>query len=428
MSDSSKSVYIEIEQLCIGIYIYLDLGWLEHSFTLNNFKIKDIEQIATIKQLGLKKIRIDPERSDTKPLPSPSQEAAVVEVNPPLPSAEENEAAQAKKTRVQRLAKIREAIALCEKQFVKASSTLKNINHNIHSQPKEAYYEADQLVQQMIAVLLAEKDVAIHLMNDKVAGEDIYFHSMNVAVLAMMLAKEIGLSNEEIQWLGVGCLFHDIGKTQIPDRVLLKTEPLTRTEQSLIYQHCGYGDVIAGKMGLPQPVRDIILQHHEYMDGSGYPRQLAEDKISVLARIVAIVNTYDNHCNHLNPLDSLSPYEALSHMFAHQRKLFDQSQLSEFVRCMGVYPPGTLVSLSNQMMGMVVSVNSSKPLRPSVLVYDPAVPKNEAVILDLLDEPAINVSACLKAKQLPPEVYNYLSPRKRVTYFFDASKSKTAMR
>ncbi|MGP1685025.1 MAG: HD-GYP domain-containing protein, partial [Giesbergeria sp.] len=130
----------------------------------------------------------------------------------------------------------------------------------------------------------------------------------------------------------------------------------------------------------------------------------------------------DNHCNRANPADSLTPFEALSMMFKQQRHLFDPVPLNMFIRCMGVYPPGTLVKLSDDTLGMVISINSGKPLRPSVLIYDVSVPKNEAIILDLSHETDIEISASLKPSQLSAQAYEYLSPRKRMSYFFDAPK------
>ena len=422
MSHKPVPVHIGIEQLCVGLYIHLDLGWLDHSFPLNSFKITSDAQIAAIRQLGLKKIRTNPARSDCPPLPLPA--ASMIPAAPvaALPSAADIDAMQVKRARVERLMALRATAARCEKQLQKAADTLKNINRNIFSRPQEAFRDADELVQQMLDSLLTDKDIAIHLMNDKISGEEVYHHSLNVAVLALMLARELGMAPDAIRHLGVGCLFHDIGKVEIPDRIVQKTEALTRAEQNILHQHCHYGEAIGKRLGLSRDALDIVVQHHEFADGSGYPAGLKGEQISALAGIVSIVNTYDNLCNQPNHNDSLSPFEALSYMFAQQRKLFSAGPLTVFIRCLGVYPPGTLVSLSNDMLGMVVAANSSKPLRPCILVYDPDVPKGEAIILDLLQEPDIHVSASLKPKQLAPEVYEYLSPRQRMNYFFDAPK------
>ncbi|MCU6432509.1 HD-GYP domain-containing protein [Undibacterium sp. Jales W-56] len=427
MNVPNITVNIPVEQLCIGLYIHLDIPWLDHSFARNSFKISNQEQLLALKKLGLKTIRVSPSKSDCRPLPPPK--------NPETPapaddsgatepiSAEEQARIDAKKARIDRLVAERAAIAECEKQFLKAAGALKNITRNLFSRPQEVFRDADQLVDQMLDSLLRDKDIAIHLMNDKIGGEDVYYHSLNVSVLAMMLAKEMGLPPADIKQLGMGCLFHDIGKVEIPDRVVNKTEALTRAEQNLLQQHCQYGEPIANKIGLPKAALDILLQHHEHVDGSGYPKQLKGEQISPLARIAAIVNAYDNHCNRPNPVDSLSPYEALSYMFAQQRKLFDLGPLNLFIRCLGIYPPGTIVRLSDGTLGMVVSVNSGQPLRPGVLIYDPNIPKTEAIILDLSSEPELDISESLKPKQLAPEVYEYLSPRKRMSYFIDAPKN-----
>ena len=428
MSKKSPPVHIQPEQLCVGIYVHLDLGWLDHSFPLNSFKISSLAQIAAIRQLGLKKIRVNPARSDCRPLPLPAAGMSPVATAAALPSAEDLRVIEAKRARIERLVDLHATAARCEKQLLKAAGTLKNINRNIFSRPQEALKEASELVQHMLDSLLIDKDIAIHLMNDKVSGEELYHHALNVAVLAMMLGRELGLPAGDIRHLGTGCLFHDIGKVEIPDRIVLKTQALTRAEQNILHQHCHYGEAIGKKIGLPREVLDIIVQHHEYADGSGYPSGLRGDQVSVLASIVSIVNSYDNLCNQPNPNDSLSPFEALSCMFAQQARLFSAGPLNVFIRCLGVYPPGTIVSLSNGMQGMVVSVNSDKPLRPGILVYDPDVPKGEAIILDLAHEVDIHVSSSLKPKQLAPEVYEYLSPRKRMNYFFDAPKTHAAPR
>ncbi len=420
--DTPATLTISVDRLCVGLYVHLDMSWLDHTFARNSFILKNAEQIAAIKRLGLDQIRVEPGRCLARPLPLPPASEALKQTEVFAPSDEEIALINEKKARIEKILAERAAIAECEKEFAKAASTLKNIERNLFSKPVDAFADADKLVQKMLDSLLADKSIAIHLMNDKIAGEDAYFHSLNVSVLAMMLAKDLALPAEDIKAIGIGCLFHDIGKVEIPARIVNATTPLSRAEKNLLQLHCQYGFNVVSKLGLPKGALDIIEQHHEYMDGSGYPHHLSGEKISVLARIVCIINTYDNHCNRPNPADSLTPFEALSMMFKQQRHLFDPVPLNMFIRCMGVYPPGTLVKLSDDSLAMVISINSGKPLRPSVLVYDASVPKSEAIILDLSQETDIEISASLKPSQLSPEAYDYLSPRKRMSYFLDAPK------
>ncbi len=134
---------------------------------------------------------------------------------------------------------------------------------------------------------------------------------------------------------------------------------------------------------------------------------------------MAIADAYDNHCNHPDPEESFTPYLALSFMFTQQKKLFDKDLLALFIRCLGVYPPGTVVQLSNGAIGMVMAVNPDNQLCPSLVLYDPQIPKKEALIIDLADEPDLKVEKSIRLKHLPQEIFDYLSPRTRITYFVE---------
>jgi len=421
---------ISIDQLCVGLYVILDVGWLSHSFARNSFRIKSADQIEAIKSLGIKTVRIETTLCTSKPLELNKATSASVATTEQEnrkdiaePTQEEMALINAKKERIEKLVAERVAIDRCEKVYQKAATSIKNISRNLFSRPEEAFNDASQLTQQMLDSLLSEKDIAIHLMNDKIAGEEAYFHSLNVAILSMMLARECSFQPQDIKTLGMGCLFHDIGKVEIPDRIVNARHELSKAEQNLLQLHCAYGVKIGEKIGLPKGAIDIIRQHHEFADGSGYPEHLTSDKTSILAKVVCIVNTYDNLCNRPNPADSLSPYEALVHMFSHMRKQFDEAPLKIFIRCMGVYPPGTIVKLNDGTYAMVVSVNSGKALRPTVLIYDQSVPKDEAIILDLSNDPNLEVKESVKPDMLPRDVYAYLSPRKRMTYYFDPQRA-----
>ncbi|MDP2878851.1 MAG: HD-GYP domain-containing protein [Sulfuricella sp.] len=426
MPPKDTSHFVNVDQLQPGIYIYLDLHWVDHPFGFNSFKIKSQNQIQTLKQLKLTKVRYDPDKSDAQPLPKALQDTSS---NPPAESdpfsQEEKQAIQAKHARIERLKQQREIFALVEKQFIKAAGTAKKVTNNLLVRTQESIDEANQLVQQMMDIFLSDRDVAIHVMNDKIGMEETYVHALNVTVLSLIVAKDMKLSPEEIKLLGLGALFHDIGKKEIPSQVVLKIDPLTKAEREFLRMHCEYGVNIAKKVGFPPPVMEIIYQHHECHDGSGYPRGLRGDQISTLSQIVAIVNAYDNLCNHTDIANSLTPHEALSLMFAQQRAKFAPVPLNVFIHSLGVYPPGTVVKLSNEVLAIVTSVNASRPLKPIVLIYDPQIPKSEAMLIDLEMEPDINISKAMRPAQLPREVYDYLSPRKRITYYFDSPQTSS---
>jgi putative nucleotidyltransferase with HDIG domain len=412
--------YVGVEQLEVGMYVYIDLKWFQHPFAFNNFKIKDAEQIATIRGLGLKRVRFDPSRSDSKPSAREAEQsaAAVVADEPVL---KEHPALAAKRALIEKIKVQREAAARIEHAFVDTAKTIRDVEKNLLSDPEKTVAQASKLVGQIADSILSAPELAIHVMGDKIGGEELYFHALNVTMLSLMVAREIRLPQEAVQPLGMGALFHDVGRREIPDKVLMKMEPLTQAEQNLYEMHCQYGIDIGRKLGFLPAVLAIIGEHHELYDGSGYPKGLKGEAINLLARIVAIANYYDKLCNPVNVLNALTPHEALATMFAKLRTRFDSRLLQVFVRCLGVYPPGTVVQLSNGVIGMVATINTARPMKPMVVVYDAEIPKDEALLVDLESEVEVNIAKALRPGQLPREIYTYLNPRKQVSYYFDAS-------
>ena len=425
-SATQGSFYVSAEQLRVGIYVFIDLPWFQHPFTLNSFRIGSEEQLRELRALGEARFRYDPERSDACPVPLASTPPPVE----PPPAAQEEEAAPreenpqlaAKQERMRVLAEHRRRIEQVDKAFLKSAGILRNLNRNLMSKPNETLQEMGRLVDQMVLAFLEHPEVTLHVMSEKCGGDETYSHGLNVSVLSMMLTKGLDFSPAQARILGLGALLHDIGLIEVPDRVLKKRpDEYTKPERDLRAMHCEFGLRIGKQLGLSPDVLAIIFQHHEMADGTGYPLGVKLEKISMPARVVALVNFYDNLCNPLDLAQAMTPHEALSFMFGQRRNKFDAAILQQMIRCLGVYPPGSIVSLSNDAIAMVVSVNPAKPLRPWVMLYDERVPKDEAILLDLEQETEINITKALRPGLLPPATYAYLSPRKRVTYFFDSS-------
>ncbi len=419
MPPPEQEHYISPAQLRVGLYIHLDLSWLEHPFSFNSFKIKSEDQIRTLRSLKLGRIRYDPGRSDTPPYPHAPAAAAADTSASLRAEATADPAVAAKQQSIERLQRMREKVARTEKAFLKAAGVMRNINRNLMTRPRESLAEAGGLVEQMVQAFLESPDVTLQVMGERCGGEEVYFHALNVSILAMMLARDMGFDAQEGRQLGLGGLLHDIGLMQVPDRIRMKTGPLTQAEENLRRMHCEYGVEMGHRLGLPPEVLAVIGQHHECVDGTGYPQGLRGEAISPMARVVALVNHYDKLCNPTDVGKALTPHEALSQMFAQARSRFDARALQVMIHHLGVYPPGTLVRLSNEALALVSSVNPRRPLRPWVVVYDPQVPKEEAIMLDLEHEPEVNISKAIRPSQLHAEIYGYLSPRRRITYYFE---------
>ena len=244
---------------------------------------------------------------------------------------------------------------------------------------------------------------------------------MNVTVLSMMVGRELGIFSEDMKALCLGALFHDIGKSKIDIKVLVKDEDsMTKPERDFLRLHPKYGvDILAASEGLPKLSLMIVYQHHENLDGSGYPKGVSGAQIHHLSKMITIANAYDSLCNRRNPADSLTPYEAISSMFVKRKNVLDQRMMTIFIRCLGIYPPGTIVELNNGVIGLVIAVDPENQLNPSISIYDPEIPKSEALIVDLKNEPNLQIVKSIRPSALSKEIYDYLSPRERISYFVD---------
>jgi HD-GYP domain-containing protein (c-di-GMP phosphodiesterase class II) len=240
-----------------------------------------------------------------------------------------------------------------------------------------------------------------------------------VTVVSLLLGKAMGLPESELLHLGQAAFLHDMGKTLMPDRVRWLEDNFSTAEYKLYQEHVTQSVAVGKNMALSSPVMLAIAQHHELADGSGFPARLKGESMSQGAHILSLVNRYDNLCNPSRPVSALTPHEALALIFAQLKTRFDSVALSAFIRMMGVYPPGSVVQLSDDRYAMVVSVNSARPLKPRVIVHDPAVPKHEALILDLERHPQMSIRRSIKPVSLPAAALDYLAPRPRVCYFFE---------
>ncbi|MEW6164851.1 MAG: HD domain-containing phosphohydrolase [Pseudomonadota bacterium] len=447
----SEARFIDVADLRIGLYVYLDLGWMQHPFALNNFKITSRDQIDTILKLGLNRVRWSPEKSDPEPgaaattaqpttavaapekvsaggtatasadTPNPAVAIAVEDGDCAASEAVSSEA-ETRQQRRERLSSQRESLEVCERQFATAARSYRLVVEEVRNRPEAARQQAEQAIGAMVGKMLEQEESAIRLLSEN-AGEKASMHCLNVTVISLLMGRAMGLDAATLNELGIGCLLHDIGKIELPERLRWSDTQFSQAERKIYHEHVARGVALAQAMKLSPGALAVIAQHHELADGRGYPRQLTGDKITPLARIVALVNHYDTLCNPANPALAVTPHEALSQIFAQMKRQFDPQALTQFIRMMGVYPPGSVVELSDGRFALVVSVNSARPLKPHVVVFDARVPREEALVEDLEHTPDLGIRRSLKPLQLPKAAFDYLSPRQRMCYFFERARS-----
>ena len=416
-----ETKFIDVSRLKIGLFVHLDLGWMDHPFPLNSFLIRNQEQIDIIRSLDIEQVRYSPEKSESVPAPASTASAAPAPV--PAPKEVEAETPEAAAARLRRdlLANQRASLHACERQFTQATQTYKHVLETVYAQPKISHDHAENLIKEFLGEILGEEEAAIRLLSEK-AGDKTSLHAINVTIISLLLGKACGLSKPEMLDLGIGALLHDMGKMDLPDRLRWHDDQHTSAERQIYQEHVAHGVNLARKMDLSKDAMLIIAQHHEYADGTGYPNRIQAEKMSQLSKIISLVNRYDNLCNPSNPAIAITPHEALSQMFAQHKSQFHAPTMTLFVRMMGIYPPGSVVQLTDERYALVVSVNSARPIKPRVVIHDPHVPRDEALVINLETEPDLGIRRSLKPLQLPKAAYDYLSPRKRLCYFFERGR------
>jgi len=414
MSLTSSTETIDVSDLRIGMFIHLDGGWMSHPFPLSSFKITSQDQLVALRATGLRLLRWSPEQSDPEP---PTAAAQPEPADKPEPTPEQVEA-RARRAHREMLSAERQALAACERQFGEAVRASRQVFDGVVVQPDVARLGAQALVGQLVDKMVGAEDMCIRLLSEG-AGDRANAHAVNVSVISLLMGRSFGLTAAEMMDLGVGALLHDVGKLEIPDRYRHREEGFNAAENKLYESHVAHGTAQARRLRLSPEAAVIVAQHHEFSDGSGFPLGINNDRTTVLSRIVALVNVYDNLCNPANPAKGLTPHEAVALMFAQGRARYDPAIIGAFIKMMGVYPAGSVVQLTDDRFALVVGVNSSRTLRPRVLVHDPKVPRDEALILDLETVSGLGIRRSLKPLALPEAALGYLSPRPRVHYFFE---------
>ncbi|MCU7968506.1 MAG: HD-GYP domain-containing protein [gamma proteobacterium symbiont of Bathyaustriella thionipta] len=195
-------------------------------------------------------------------------------------------------------------------------------------------------------------------------------HSMNVCVLSVALGRYIGLPEKELQDLGLCGMLHDMGKILIPDKVLNKPGKLTGKEVKIMKYHTVLGLKILKKSKgrVPLSVIDTAYSHHERVDGKGYHRGVGQEKITRETRIVAIADMYDALTSDRVYRKGCSHLEAIDIMNNMSGKHLDYALMLKFIECLSVYPPGSIVQLTNDEIAIVIEVNQDEKLRPKVII------------------------------------------------------------
>ncbi|EOD00486.1 HD-GYP domain-containing protein [Caldisalinibacter kiritimatiensis] len=260
----------------------------------------------------------------------------------------------------------------------------------IIKQRQEYIKSIGDISKSIIDEILQKKDIMINLVDIKSADSYTYQHSVNVAVLSLILGIELQLNKFELYDLCVGAMLHDLGKVLIPEDILNKPGELTDEEFDVVKEHTVKGyEYLKNSLDISASARMIILQHHEKVNQEGYPNHLDGNKINKLAKIVAIADVYDALTSDRPYRKAMSPSEALELIMASGGTHFDYNMVKVFATKIIPYPVGTLVKLSNDAIAVVEKVHPDFPLRPVVKVLTRKDINGNDIYIDLMQDISI---------------------------------------
>lgn len=225
------------------------------------------------------------------------------------------------------------------------------------------------LVESIMDDLSAREDAMIMLMNINSMDHYLYRHSLNVCIYTVLLGQIHGYSKDELLMLGLGALLHDIGKTQIPLSLLSKPGKLTDEEYEQMKTHTETGfNMLKKEPGIPLLSAHCAYQHHERLDGSGYPRGIKGDEIHEFGRWLGIVDSFDAMTTHRVYRSAMLPHQALEVLYTGSGHWYEKSKLEVFRDRVVIYPLGMTVKLSTGQRGVVAKINHDIPQRPIIRV------------------------------------------------------------
>jgi HD-GYP domain-containing protein (c-di-GMP phosphodiesterase class II) len=398
---------VEVADLELGMYVVeLDRPWLETSFLFQGFPILSEEDISELQRCcdyvyvdEEQSILLQPEHFDAAPHGRPVQRFSTRRINRKL-SARKHPPDD---NRVE----IAEEMPRAREVYHQAKRYINTIFDDIRQGSSLDIEHARVLADHTVASITNNENAMVWLTLLKRKDEYTSFHSINVCVLSVLFGRHLGLTESELGLLGLGALLHDIGKMRVPVEVLNKASKLEAAELGVLRKHPDFGrEILEQSTTIPPAAKEIVYTHHERIDGSGYPRGLKGDELGLFPMIVSVVDVYDAMTSDRAYHMRISPHEALNVMYGWSASHFDPKLIEEFIRCLGIYPVGSIVELSSGEVAVVLTVNREHHLLPSLLLvldrhknpYD--VPK--LMNLELQQSSGVNIFI---TKILPSGIY-----------------------
>ncbi|MFI3156985.1 MAG: HD-GYP domain-containing protein [Methylococcaceae bacterium] len=371
---------IDVTQLRIGMFICgTDRKWIDIPFFRRKFQITSDKQINVFRA-HCKFVDIDTEKGVD--VISRPEAPTTIELHNDEASVEKGSSKQSHEHNLYR------------KNYEQSQTVLSEVLNDVRLGRCVDNPKVRGVVQELTVNIVKDSRTMIGLIQLKDKSDTLARKSVNVCILALAFGKHIGIPKDKMYALGLGALLHDIGMVQIPNRILLKKQPLTPAERMIMEKHTEYGlAVLAKTPGIPVDVLKIVHSHHERMDGKGYPQKLQAKEIGLLVRMVTIVSVYEALTRERFYTETLSPVAALKYLYTSGKAIFDAHLVEKFIQALGIYPSGCVVELNTGELGIVVNINPQDRLRPTLCIVTNAQKQllSQEYVVDLAERTAKSI-------------------------------------
>ncbi len=342
----------------------LNLAWMKHPFVGNSKKVTSDKVVEKIVGSGIEELYIDTEKGLDVP-DAPTEEEVRHEIQ------EEFHRIAEEKSEISKTVPLREEIIKAKEIKTEARQTVYDIMEEIRFGKPIQTERVEPVVERMIDSIFRNQDALISIARIKKMDEYTYMHSMSVCVLMISFGKQLGYDAGQLKEVGIGAMLHDIGKMKIPLEILNKNKKLSNNEYDQMKRHVEYSNMLLKETrGITDTSVIVALQHHERVDGTGYPGGIKGEKISGYGQAAAITDVYDAMTSQRCYQNRSEPSDVLKKLFEWSSH-FNRNLVERFVRCVGIYPVGSLVRLESGFLAVVTGHNEEDLLRPSVrAVYD----------------------------------------------------------
>ena len=360
----SKIKKIEASQIKVGMYIHdLCCDWMAHPFVRNRFLIESEQEIRKITDAGIREIYIDTDKGlDVKN--APTREEVREQIEQEMVDIVASQPARTIRTSLE------EELIQAREIKGKARLLVGSLMHDARLGKAIELDRIEPVVQSMTDSIFRNSSALLGLLQIRNKDDYTFLHSVSVCALLVAFCRSFDMDSDTIHQAGIGGLLHDIGKSRVKDEILNKPGKLTDEEFAIIKKHPEDShDILSNIKGIGPIPMDIALHHHERYNGSGYPEMLEEERIGKLAQMAAIVDVYDaitaDRCYH----KGMPAVEALRKIYEWSKFHFNPQMVHAFLRCVGIYPVGTLVLLESAQLGVVIEINEKNLLAPKLNVF-----------------------------------------------------------